>query len=76
MSRNGLPAGYVKLRGIGEVDRAGNCRSGGLTVPVEMMKVLSLGMIFKAEFTPEGILFRFVTEPAPEELVDKPDWAK
>ena len=61
--------GYVRLRPGGSK----RSRSGQLTVPTSMMAHLTLGSLFKPEFTDEGILFRFAGN-TDEDVVAAPSW--
>jgi hypothetical protein len=49
-------------------------KSGLLSVPVELMEHLKQGMLFRAEFTDEGILYRHVGDIPKETEV--PGWAR
>jgi hypothetical protein len=51
---------WPRYRGHSRLLKAGN--SGSLSVPSEMMAVLSEGLLFKPELTKDGILFRVVDE--------------
>lgn len=61
-------SGVVVLRSTGT-------GSAQLTVPVKIAAHLSMGMRFKPEITPEGILFRPYVE-APAVDPDLPDWVR
>lgn len=67
MRTKGIPRGFVSLRIAGG--------SGEVSIPSPMMKSLKVGMVFRPEFTEEGILLRFVSE-VPATDVEPPEWAK
>lgn len=65
-------AGFVTLRITG----GRGSRTGCLSIPSRMMSALKLGMVFKPEFTSEGILFRYVKDvPKDAPQVEPPEWA-
>jgi hypothetical protein len=51
---------WPRYRGYSRLIKSGN--SGGLSVPSDLMSVLSEGLLFKPELTKDGILFRITDE--------------
>jgi hypothetical protein len=73
---------WPRYRGYSRLIKSGN--SGGLSVPSDLMSVLSEGLLFKPELTKDGILFRITDEnkmtpddkPLPTWVKAKPKAAK
>jgi hypothetical protein len=66
---------WPRYRGYSRLMKSGN--SGGLSVPSDMMSVLTEGLLFKPELTKDGILFR-ITDESKMTPDDKPvpAWVK
>jgi hypothetical protein len=73
---------WPRYRGYSRLTKSGN--SGTLSLPADLMSVLSEGLLFKPELTKDGILFRITDEnkmtpddkPLPTWVKAKPKPAK
>ena len=60
MSETAKKKGFARYPGHSRLSKSG--KSGSLSVPGDMMSILTEGLLFKPELTKDGILFKIVDE--------------
>jgi hypothetical protein len=70
-----MKRGHVKMKKLGGTGARGRANTRSLSVPAAIAVKIPDGAIFAPELTPEGLLYRPVYVPEPENG-EGPEWLK